>query len=72
MDSSMMDAGSDAGISGHTDQIFGATDTETEHMFGAVYSPDNSIGINYRDSSLFSPAVHNLTPKDYSYRVSHA
>jgi hypothetical protein len=68
--------GSDAGLSGHTEQLFGANDAEHEQMFGAVFSPDNSIGHNYRDSSMFSPAYREsamfspalssaATPKDF-------
>lgn len=64
--SSTQFGGSDAGMSGHTEQLFGVTDSEHDHqMFGAVYSPDNSIGHNYRDSSLFSPAVSVATPKEF-------
>ena len=73
LDSSTVYGGSEGGLSGHTDQLFGATDTEeTEHMFGSVFSPDNSIHM-YRDSSLFSPAVHTLrsshssSPKEVYY-----
>jgi hypothetical protein len=62
--------GSEAGLSGHTEHLFGAADPEHEHMFGAVYSPDNSIGHNYRDSSLFSPAVRESVGVMFSPAVS--
>jgi len=66
--------GSDGQLSGHTDVLYTENDTDTdindnEAMFGAVFSPDNSLHM-YRDSSMFSPAVstmHHMSPKDMRF-----
>lgn len=71
--------GSEGQLSGHTDGLYhdhDATDTDTEEaeaMFGAVFSPDNSIHLGFRDSSMFSPAtsaVHHMSPKDMRFSTS--
>lgn len=67
MDTSSLFRESEIGLSGHTEQIFGVNDPENEGMFGAVYSPENSMGHHTRDSALFSPAlsIHQQTPSSY-------
>ena len=56
---------SDAALSGHTEQLFAVgADLENEQMFGAVYSPDNSISYLYRDTALFSPAMSTISRGD--------
>ena len=65
INSSTVFGSENGGVSGHTEQLFGNTDTEHDHMFGDVFSPDNSIGHGYRDSALFSPAQSMATPKEF-------
>lgn len=69
--------GSEGQLSGHTDVLYTENDTDTdvndsEAMFGAVFSPDNSLHM-YRDSSMFSPAVstmHHMSPKDMRFSTT--
>ena len=66
LDSSTVYGGSEGAFSGHTEQLFGASDND----FGDVFSPENSY--LYRDSAMFSPAANLLTPsqRDKEFRAN--